>query len=85
MGLISFPSNCSSSGGLGTGNAATALATGVFFQRVFEYAALFLTTITAFLLPCLSSVYVFCTVRPCSKEPSPVHKVCTMMLIHSPT
>ena len=63
---LSAPSsNCSSSGGLGTGNAATALAMRVFFQRVCEYAVLFLTTTTAFLLPCLNSVYMFCTVRPC--------------------
>ena len=61
-------SNCASSGGLGTGDAAV----------------LFLTTTTAFLLPCLNLVYVFCTVRPCSKEPSSVHKACTMMLMHSP-
>ena len=77
-------SNCSSSGGLGTGNAATALATGVFFQRVCEYAMLFLTTMSVFLLPCLDSVYVFCTVRPCNRDPSSVHKVFTMTLIHSP-
>ena len=63
-------SNCSPSGGLGRGNAATTQATGVFFQRVCEYAVLFLTTMTAFLLPCLNLVYVFCTVRPCGKEPS---------------
>ena len=55
-------SSWTSSVGLGTGNAATALATGVFFQRVCEYAMLLLTTMTAFLLPCLSSLYVFCTV-----------------------
>ena len=61
-------SNCSSSGGLGPGNVATALVTRVFFQRVCEYAVLFLTTTTAFLLPCLSSVYVFCTVRPTAKN-----------------
>ena len=59
----------------GTGNAATTLATGVFFQRVCVYAVLFLTTMTTFLLPCLNLVYVFCPVRPCSKEPSSVHKV----------
>ena len=58
-------SNCSPSRGLGTGNAATALATRVFFQKVCKYSVLFLTTTTAFLLPCLNSVYVFCTVRPC--------------------
>ena len=63
-------SNCSPSGGSGTGNAATTLATRVFFQRVCKYAVLFLTTMTAFLLPCLNSVYMFCTVRPCSQEPS---------------
>ena len=73
-----------SQGGLGTYNAVTTLATRLFFQRVCEYAVLFLTTTTAFLLPCLNSVYVFCTVRPCSKEPSSVHKACTMMLMHSP-
>ena len=71
-------SNCSFLRGLGTGNAATALATGVFFQRVCKYALLFLTTMTAFLLPCLNLVYVFCTVRPCSKEPSSVRKACTI-------
>ena len=76
--------NCSFSGGLGTGDVATALATRVFFQRVYEYAVLFLTTETAFLLPCLNSVYVFCTVRPGSKEPSSVCKACTMILMHSP-
>ena len=77
-------SNCTSSGGLGTGNATIALATRVFFWRVCEYVMLFLTTTTAFLLPCLNLVYVFCTVRACSKEPSSVHKACTMTLIHSP-
>ena len=76
-------SNCSSSRCLGTDNAATALATGVFFWRVYKYAVLFLTTMTAFLLPCINLVNVFCTVRPCSKEPSSVHKACTMMLMHS--
>ena len=76
--------NHTSSGGSGTGNTATTLATGVFFQRVCENAVLFLTTTTAFLLPCLNLVYVFFTVRPCGKEPSSVHKACTMMLIHSP-
>ena len=77
-------SNCSPLGGSGRGNAATALATGVFFQRVCEYAVLFHTTTTAFLLPFLNSVYVFCTVRACGKEPSWVHKACTMTLMHSP-
>ena len=77
-------SNCSSSRGLGTGYAATALVTGVFFWRVCEYAVLFLTTMTAFLLPCLNSVYVFCMVRPCSKELSSICKACTMTLICSP-
>ena len=87
MGIMdsSAPSsNCSSSKGSCTGNAATALAMGVFFWRVCEYAVLFLTTATAFLLPCLNSVYIFCTVRPCGKEPSSVHKACTMTLMHSP-
>ena len=55
-----------------------------FLLGVCKYAVLFLTTMTAFLLPCLNSVYVFCTVRPCGKEPSSVHKACTMMLMHSP-
>ena len=64
MGLISPFSQLLTLGGSGTGNAATALATGVFFQRVCEYAVLFHTTTTAFLLPFLNSVYVFCTVRP---------------------
>ena len=82
--LSASSSNCSSSGGLGTADAATGLATRVFFWRVCEYAVLFLTTMTAFLLPCLNLVYVFCTVRPCSKEPSSVHKACTMTLMHSP-
>ena len=77
-------SNCSSSGGLGMGDTATTLATGVFFQRVCKYAVLFLTTATAFLLLGLNSVYVFCIVRPCSKEPSSLSKACTMMLICSP-
>ena len=63
-------SNCSSSGGSGTGDAATALATWVFFWRVCQYAMLFLTTMTPLLLPFLSLVYVFYTVRPCGKEPS---------------
>ena len=40
--------NCSPSGGSGTGNAATALVTRVFFWRVCRYAVLFLTTMTAF-------------------------------------
>ena len=83
-GLSAPSSNCTSSGGLGTGNAATSLATMVFFQRVCEYAMLFLTTTTAFLLPCLNLVYMFCTVRPCDKEPSSVCKACTMTLICSP-
>ena len=65
MGLTSPSGNCSSSGGLGTGDAATTLATGVFFQRICEYGVLFLTTMTVFLLPCLNLVYMFCTVRPC--------------------
>ena len=73
-------SNCSSSGGLGTGNAATTLANGVFFWRICEYAVLFLTTATAFLLPCHNLVYVFYTVRPRGK----VHKACTMTLMCSP-
>ena len=47
-------------------------------------SVLFLTTTTAFLLPCLNSVYVFCTVRPCGKEPSSVHKACTGMSMRSP-
>ena len=76
--------NWTSSGGLGTGNATTALATGVFYQRVCKKAVLFLTTTMCFLLTCLNLVYVFCTVRPCGKEPSSVCKACTMMLIHSP-
>ena len=84
MGLVSPPSNYTSSGGLGTGNAATALAMGVFFWRVCEYAVLFLTTTTASLLPPLNLVYVFCAVSPCSKEPSSVHKACTMMLMCFP-
>ena len=63
---------------------ATTLATGGFFCRVCEYAVLFLTTTTAFLLPCLNLVYMLCTVRPCGKESSSVHKACTMMLMHSP-
>ena len=69
-GLKFLSGNFLPSGGSGTVDAATALATGLFFQRVCEYAVLFLTTTTAFLLPLLNSVYVFCTVRPCSKEPS---------------
>ena len=77
-------SNCSPSGGSGTSNTATALATRVFFWRVCEYAVLFLTTMTAFLLPCINSVYIFCTVRPYGKEPSSVCKACTMTLICSP-
>ena len=36
LDLSAPSSNCSPSGGLGTGDAATALATGVFFQRVCE-------------------------------------------------
>ena len=56
--------NCSPSGGSGTGNAATTLATGIFFWRVCKYAVLFLTTTTTFLLPFLNLVYVFCTVSP---------------------
>ena len=83
-GLSAPSSNCTSSGGLGTGNAATALATGVFFCSICEYAMLFLTTMTAFLLPCLNLVYMFCTVRPCGKDPSSIQKACTMMLIRSP-
>ena len=50
-------SNWNSSEGLGTGDAATALATWVLFWRVCEYVVLFLTTMTAFLLPCLNSLY----------------------------
>ena len=71
MGLISPLSQLLTLGGhSGTGDAATVLATGVFFQRVCEYAVLVCTTMTAFLLPFLNSVYVFCTVMPCGKEPS---------------
>ena len=68
--LVTPSCNWTSLGGLGTGSATTTLATGVFLHRVCEEAMLFLTTTTAFLLPCLNSVYVFCTVRPCGKEPS---------------
>ena len=35
-GSLSLFNNCSPSGGLGTGDAATTLATGVFFQRVYK-------------------------------------------------
>ena len=38
----------------------------------------FCTTTTAFLLPFLSSVYVFCMVRPGSKVPSWACKACTI-------
>ena len=31
-----------------------------------------------------NSVYMFCTVRPCGKEPYLVCEACTMMLICSP-
>ena len=62
---LSAPShNCSPSGGSGTGNVATALATIVFLQKVCKYAVLFCTTTTVFLLPFLNLVYVFCTDKP---------------------
>ena len=83
-GSLAPSSSCTPSGGSGTGNAATALATRVFFWRVCEYAVLFLTTMTGFLLPCLNLVYMFCTARPCGKEPSSVHKACTMTLMCPP-
>ena len=54
-------SNCTSSGGSGKGNAATTLATGVFFPRVCKYAVLFLTTMTAFY--CLASTWCMCSVQ----------------------
>ena len=84
LGLISPFQQLHFFKGFGTGNVATTLATGVFFWRLCEYAMLFLTTTFAFLLPCLNLVYMFCTVWPCGKEPSSVHKACTMMLMHSP-
>ena len=77
-------SNCTFFKGFGHSDAATALATRVFYQRFCEYAVLFLATMTAFLLPCHNSVCMFCTLRPCGKEPSLIHKACTMMLMHSP-
>ena len=70
MGLISTLLQLLTLGGSGTGDAATALPTGAFFQMICEYAVLFQTTTTTFLLPFLNSTYVFCTVRPCGKEPS---------------
>ena len=76
--------NCSPLGGSGTGNATTTQITGVFLQRVCKYVVLFHTTTTAFLLPFLYLEHVFCTVRPWGKEPSWVHRACTMTLIHSP-
>ena len=42
---------------------------------------LFCTTTTAFLPPFLSSVYVFCMVRPGSKVPSCACKACTITLM----
>ena len=56
LGLISPLQQLHFLRGLGRGNAATALATGVFFQWVCEYVMLFLTTTTAFLLPCLKLI-----------------------------
>ena len=53
--------NCSPLGGSGTGDAATTLATGVFFWRVCEYAVLFHTTTTAFY--CLSSTQCMCSAQ----------------------
>ena len=85
MGLISPLLHLITLGDSGTSDAATALVTGVFLQRVCEYAVLFCTTTTAFLLPFLNSVYVFCTVRPWCKEPSWVCRACTMTLICSPS
>ena len=71
MGLIGPPPAIAHPQGVqDTGNAATALATRVFFWRACKYAVLFCTTRTAFLLPFLNLVYMFCTVRPCGKEPS---------------
>ena len=64
MGLISPLLQLLTLRGFNTGDAATALSTGVFLQRVCEYVVLFHTTTTAFLLPFLNLVYVFCTVRP---------------------
>ena len=76
--------NPSDLGSPGTGNAAAALAKGCFSGRVCRYAVLFHTTKTAFLLPFLNSVYVFCTVRLGGKVPSCVHRACTITLICSP-
>ena len=70
-------------GGPGTVDTAATLATGVFW-RVCRYAVLFLTTTTAFLLPFLNSVYVFCMVRPGGKVPSQIHSTCTITFICSP-
>ena len=42
------------------------------------------STITAFLLPFLSLVYMFWMVRPCSREPSLVCSAWVMMLMCSP-
>ena len=60
-GSSALSSNCTSSGGLGKGNDATALATGVFFWRVCKYVVLFLTTTTAFY--CLASTRCTCSVQ----------------------
>ena len=55
-----FSSNASfklvSTGGCGTWVTATALATGVFFLRVWGYAVLYLTTTITFFLPLHNSV-----------------------------
>ena len=58
---LATSSNCLPSGSSGTGNAATALATRVFFWRVCKYAVLFLTTTTVFY--CLSSTQCTCSAQ----------------------
>ena len=81
----SAPSPCSwtPSGGSGIGSAATTLAT-----KGFLLEGLWVSCTVSYHHNCLftshlNSVYIFCTVRPSSKESSPVHKACTMMLICS--
>ena len=75
-------SNCSSSGASGTGDASYHPGHWGFLpEGLWSMQCCSLPPWLPFLLPGLNSVYVFCTVRPCGKEPSSVHKACTMMLI----
>ena len=81
---LSFPSHkWVSTGGPITVVKNTTLATGVFFWRFWGLVVLFLTTMTAFLLPCFNSMYIFCMVRPWEKRAISSHNAWVMTLMHS--